>query len=316
MNHATTQTEWKVMLVVTILSLWKPLKSKQRPSPSSNRLSSVGERPRYDTQSWTRNLCRSRCPTEWSNLCPSSHTKLDKSQCALKMVARLVRQDKEKANGRHYTRSIGIHKLVLEALFRLQMQAFEKPRCSTRYLDINFAEIAPWRRVSETRQLRQDHAPPQALMQSTGFFRLCNITLITACRSQDQPMSRVFFGSPTWTSCLSCYDSLEQYNCTQCWYCPWPCADNQPVPQPGRSCMGMRLKRATRSRIHNAFNAMSRMCRSSWTLWLIGSTHSGMIAHTWPPCHQAVLHQQMSSCPVQLFPGTPSQQRCSLQRRC
>ena len=49
MNHVTTQTEWKVMLVVTILSLCKPLKSKQRSSPSSNRLFSVGERPRYDT---------------------------------------------------------------------------------------------------------------------------------------------------------------------------------------------------------------------------------------------------------------------------
>ena len=94
------------------------------------------------------------------------------------MVGRLVRQDKKEVNGRHYTRSIGIHKLVLEALFRLQMQAFEKPRCSTRYLDINFAEIAPGR-VSETRQ-RQDHATSQALMQSTGFFRLCNNTLITA----------------------------------------------------------------------------------------------------------------------------------------
>ena len=50
---------------------------------------------------------------------PHMHTKLKKSQRALKMVARLVRQDKKEVNGRHYTRSIVIHKLVLEALFRL-----------------------------------------------------------------------------------------------------------------------------------------------------------------------------------------------------
>ena len=60
------------------------------------------------------------------------------------MVARLVRQDKKEVNGRHYTRSIGIHELVLEALSRLQMQAFETRGATyTRYLDINFAEIAP-----------------------------------------------------------------------------------------------------------------------------------------------------------------------------
>ena len=88
------------------------------------------------------------------------------------------------------------------------MQAFETRGATPCYLDINFAEIAPWRRVSETRQ-RQDHATPQALMQSTGFFRLCNI-YVDYCRSQDQPMSRFWQSNVDIVSLL--YDSFEQHN--------------------------------------------------------------------------------------------------------
>ena len=79
-------------------------------------------------------------------------------------------------NGRHYNRSVQIHKLVLEALFRLQLQAFEK-WCSTRHLDINFAESA--RRVSALRQ-RQNHDTQQAFLACTAF------TLITAAAKISQ----------------------------------------------------------------------------------------------------------------------------------
>ena len=105
------------------------------------------------------------------------------------MVARLVRQDKKEVNGRHYTRSIGIRN---SSLFWRHSFA-----CKCKLLKSRGAAPVIWtstsqklhrERVSETRQ-RQDHATPQALMQSTGFFRLCNI-YVDYCRSQDQPMSR------------------------------------------------------------------------------------------------------------------------------
>ena len=108
-------------------------------------LSSVGERSRYDTIAILKSKPMSKQVSDGrEQLVPLPYKTQEVTMCFENgRQTRSLRQDKKEVNGRHYTRSIGIHKLVLEAPFRLQMQAFENPRCSTRYLDINFAEIAP-----------------------------------------------------------------------------------------------------------------------------------------------------------------------------